>query len=365
MNSKSIILVVALIAAAILGYFLFTNADSSDSRQADGSLSISTSFYPLAYAAEEIVGDLGTVTNIGEGRDPHDFRPSVQNIATLQRSDLVVLQGADYETWGDDVIEQLERDDVRVAIATEGLTLMEGGHDHHDHEGENSHGDEDHHDKDTDHQHDDEDHHEDEHDHDHEASEDHGDTDHHDEDSDHDGHDGHDHGAFDPHTWLDPILFGETVEKLVDEIILIDPANADTYRANADDLLERLSAVDGAYREGLTNCALDEVITSHDAFGYLGARYDFEIHSIAGLSTQDSPSSVTLAELREEAEEGIGAILLEENAISAYGETLARETGLQTLPINPISYVIPEGENYITLMEQNLATLRTALECNG
>ena len=73
----------------------------------------------------------------------------------------------------------------------------------------------------------------------------------------------------------------------------------------------------------------------------------------------------TLAALREEAAEGIGAILLEESSITAYGETLARETGLQTLSLNPISYVIPDGEDYLTLMQKNLDAFAFALKCDG
>ena len=68
--------------------------------------------------------------------------------------------------------------------------------------------------------------------------------------------------------------------------------------------------------------------------------------------------------MREEAAEGTGAILLEESSITAYGETLARETGLQTLSLNPIAYVIPDGEDYLTLMQKNLGAFAVALKCD-
>ena len=71
-----------------------------------------------------------------------------------------------------------------------------------------------------------------------------------------------------------------------------------------------------------------------------------------------------MAELKEEAAEGIDAILLEENSVAAYGETLARETGLQTLTINPIAYIVPTGHNYLTLMRSNLTAFATALQCH-
>ena len=289
--------------------------------RADGTFSIATSFYPLEFALTRIVGDLAEVTNVGEGRDPHDFRPSTQDILTLQQSDLVVLQGAEFEPWANDVNAQLITEEVPVVLATAEIKLREAG--------EDEHGDE------------------------------------HEEEEHEDEHDGHNHGAHDPHTWLDPVLMSEMVEHLAEAVSTLDPENAGAYEVNAATLQAQLAQLHTEYEEGLASCTVDEVIASHDAFGYLAARYGITIHSIGGLSTQDLPSAQTLAELKEEAEEGVNAILLEENNIASYGETLAAETGLQTLPINPIAYVVPEGEDYLSLMRANLETLETALVCNG
>jgi len=309
----------------IAGWFLFTNNQNQE--QNNEGLSVATSFYPLQFALDHIVGELGTVTNIGAGRDPHNFEPSIKDVVILQRSDTVVLQGADFEPWGDDVVARLEVDGIPVIIATANIDLHKGGHEHEEglHE---------------------------------------------DEDKNHDGeyeenhNDEHSYEAYDPHTWLDPVLFSETVEHLAKKIATLDSSNADIYMNNAFALQAELESLHFEYQKRLANCELDEVITSHDAFGYLGDRYNFNIHSIAGLSTQDTPSVTVLAGLKEEAEEGIGAILLEENSITAYGDTLARETGLKTLSINPVSYVIPENENYLTLMQKNLDSFATALVCD-
>lgn len=323
-NTVGIIIGTALIAGG--AYFFISNHDGETNNDKGQMLSITTSFYPLEFALERIVGKFGTVTNIGAGRDPHNFKPSTQDMVTMQRSDLVVLQGADFEPWGDDVEARLKADNVPVVIATEDLELHEGGH-HHEEEGS--------------------------HDNEHANG-------HKEESSDEEN----EHGAYDPHTWLNPVLFSQTVEHLADKIAALDPSNAAVYRENATDLQAELAALDTDYANRLSNCDLSEVITSHDAFGYVADRYNFKAHSIAGLSTQDTPSVTTLAELRKETEEGIGAILLEENSITAYGETLARETGLQTLSLNPIAYIIPANENYLTLMRKNLDSLATALACN-
>ena len=334
--------------------------------RADGSFTIATSFYPLQFALEQIAGENAEIINIGAGRDPHDFRPSVQAMRTLSQADLVVLQGADFEPWGDEVKARLQADRVPVLLATANLTLREGGHAHdedHADEHEDDHADEaaPAHDHEESEQHHDDHEAEGEHHDEHEEDGGHG---HEDETRHHDDEHDHAHGAFNPHTWLDPVLFSETVEHLAEALTTLDPENAVSYAENAAALKAELTALDTTYETRLQSCTLDEVITSHAAFSYLGERYNFTIHSIAGLSTQDQPSATTLATLREEAAEGINTILLEENSIAAYGETLARETGLQTLSINPIAFSIPEGTDYLTLMQANLDTFATALNCN-
>jgi zinc transport system substrate-binding protein len=325
------------------GWYVVSNNQESESNTTNHSqtdvekISVVTSFYPLQFALERIAGDVGVVTNIGEGKDPHDFKPTTQNMLTMQKADVVVLQGADFEPWGDDVMDRLLSDGVPVVVATADLELHEGGHHHEDEYPEEGH----------------EETHEGEAEH--EASEDH-DHEHKDDE--------HDHGSYDPHTWLDPVLFSQTVAHIAKELAVIDPDNASTHQANAAALQADLAEIDTAYKTQLASCELDEVIISHDAFSYLAERYNFKTYSIAGLSSQDTPSATVLAELKEEAEEGIGAILLEENSIAAYGETLARETGLQMLPINPIAHNVPADENYLSLMRSNLDTFATALECN-
>jgi len=358
MNTKTIGIVVGVIALMGGGLFLLqTGADSTNRSSSESGLQVVTSFYPLQFALERIVGEAGTVTNIGAGRDPHDFEPSTRDMVALTQADVVVLQGADFEPWGDDVMVSLAAENVPVIVATVNLELHEGGHKHDDHDDHDEHADDhdDNHDNEHEKAHEDEPGHDDEHGHDEESNDDN-----HADEEEHD----HDHGAYDPHTWLDPVLFSETVAYLAAELAVLDPTNAALFQANAEELRAELAVLDETYAERLSNCSLNEVITSHDAFGYLGDRYNFAVHSIAGISTQDMPSVATLAELRTEAAEGIGAILLEENSVTAYGETLARETGLKTLGINPIAYVIPVGEDYLTLMQSNLNTFAVALACD-
>lgn len=160
------------------------------------------------------------------------------------------------------------------------------------------------------------------------------------------------------------MLMSEIAAVMTEKFSIIKPENRGVYESNLESLQKDLKVVDTEYTEQLSQCDLDEVITSHDAFGYIARSYGFEIHTISGLSTQDTPSVVTLTKLKEEADEGISTILLEENNIRDYGETLARETGLKTESINSIVSSIPSNTDYLDLMRSNLSAFKTALNCN-
>jgi zinc transport system substrate-binding protein len=290
--------------------------------RADGTFSIVTSFYPLAFIVEQLTGDLAEVQNLSAGQDPHDYQLTTRDRLAIERADLVIIQGTDFEPWGDGVIQEMRKKQAPLIVATTQLNLRE----YEDHDDEESHEDEELHEDDE---------------------------------------DDHGHGLYDPHTWLDPLLMKQKVETIATALSTLDPENAATYEANATTLLAELDALHEAYVSALSSCAVEEAIISHDAFGYLTNRYGIKTHAIAGLSTQDTPSATLLAALAAEAEEGITTILTEESSVTEFAETLARETGLALQPINPIAFAIPDGEDYFSLMRSNLDALVLAYSCGN
>ena len=329
---KKLSIVLAVVIIGLVGVLFYTNGGASFVER-DDRPTVITSFYPLYYFTSEIVGDTMQVVNIGRNNDPHDFTPSARDIVRMQEAALVVLQGSGLEAWGEDVEHQLEDAGVPVFVATEHLALRElkkdghGDGDAHGHE-EEAHG------------HGHEEAHKDEHD--------------------------HDHGSHDPHTWLDPVLAAETVEHLAEELIAIDPANAELYSQNANVLIQELTGLDDAYRTALSaaSCTAEEALVSHDAFGYMAERYGLIMHPIAGISTKDEPSAKLLAELKEEAEDGVLAVLTEENSVKEYAETIAQETGIMLVPISALAAgPIVSEDDYLDGMRANLESLKQGYGC--
>ncbi|MEK7639132.1 MAG: zinc ABC transporter substrate-binding protein [Patescibacteria group bacterium] len=318
---KNIVSLVVILVVVVGVVFAAGRSAKEETVQTD-RLVVATSFYPLYYFASQIAGEHAEVVNLGQNSDPHDFTPSAADIVTLQGADLVLLQGAGLESWGEDAEHQLGDAGVPVFVVAEHISLHRIEEDELDlaHEGEGA-------------------------------------------DQEPGVEDGHVDGEFDPHTWLDPVLAAETVTRIAEELASIDPAHEDTYLANARILSDELVQLDVAYRTSFTTCTADEVLVSHDAFGYIARRYNLTMHPIAGISTQDEPSAALLAKLKEEAQEGVLAILTEENSVKEYAETLSRETGVSLLSVSTLEAGGTAGGDYMDGMRANLEILKQGYGC--
>ncbi|PRZ31375.1 zinc transport system substrate-binding protein [Antricoccus suffuscus] len=168
----------------------------------------------------------------------------------------------------------------------------------------------------------------------------------------------------DPHIWLDPVLMKKMATAVGDRLVKIDKAHAATYKQNTATLIKKLDALDSAYKTGLANCERTSIVTTHNAFGYLAEQYGLTQVSIAGLSPDNEPSPQRMTEVKTFAQEhGVTTIFFEEAVNPKYAETIASEVGAQTAVLSPIE-IAHKGEDYITIMQANLAALRKALGCS-
>jgi zinc transport system substrate-binding protein len=172
----------------------------------------------------------------------------------------------------------------------------------------------------------------------------------------------------DPHVRLDPVRAQDQVEAIRAGLARVDPANAAIYGARAQAYTAKLAALDRAYQAGLGSCARKEVVTTHAAFAYLTRRYGLTQLAIHGLAPDAEPSPADLARLVQIAKDRrVTHVFFETLVNSKLAETLAREVGARTLVLNPVEGLTREqqaaGLSYLSLMEENLRQLRTALDC--
>jgi len=176
-------------------------------------------------------------------------------------------------------------------------------------------------------------------------------------------------GGLDPHVWLDPVLMSQLVGEVERGLATADPKGAATYERNTHALRDQLGALDARYRERLTGCARDLLVTSHEAFGYVATRYGLHQQGVAGLSPDQEPDPARLGELAQLArDQGVTTVFTEENVSPRIAQTLAREAGgLKTEVLSPLESLTKKerdaGADYFTLMDANLDKIATALGC--
>lgn len=92
---------------------------------------------------------------------------------------------------------------------------------------------------------------------------------------------------YDPHVWFDPTLWSHAAETVRDRLIEVDPDGAGTYNRNAETFLAGIDRMDRKAKQAINSIPAGRrvLVTSHDAFRYLGERYDIDVEAIQGLST--------------------------------------------------------------------------------
>ncbi len=119
-------------------------------------------------------------------------------------------------------------------------------------------------------------------------------------------------------------------------------------------------------QQGLADCAVTTLVTSHDAFGYLADRYGLEVVGISGLSPSAEPSAASLAEISTLVRErGVTTVYTETLVDPAVAETVAQEAGVRTAVLDPLEGLTDEsaGSDHLEVMRANLATLQEGQGC--
>jgi zinc transport system substrate-binding protein len=173
---------------------------------------------------------------------------------------------------------------------------------------------------------------------------------------------------FDPHFWLDPVFAIQMVDNILNGLKQASPQDKDYFQANASAYKAELEKLNQDFAKGLENCRTRTIVTSHEAFSYLAARYNLNMVAIAGISPDEEPSPAKLAKISEIVKNESVQYIFFENLVSPrLADTIANETGAKTAVLDPIEGLTSDdqrqGKNYISVQRENLANLRAALAC--
>lgn len=313
--TRKIIATIIMLTLVLAGGILIFQATTQSGHSSGGKLTVAASYYPFYDFARQVGGDKVSVINMTPaGSEPHDYDPSPQALIDAHRSAVFIYNGGPMEPWVDSFLSDYKHITVK---ASQDIPLLEAN-------GESAH--------------------------------------------DEEGHTDHDHETTDPHFWLDPVFAQQIVNNIRDGLIKADPENKDYYQTNAKQYNQKLADLDKRFESGLASCTLNTAISSHGAFSYLAHRYNFSVISIAGIEPDDEPSPAKLAELTNIVrQKGIKYIFFESLVSPRLAETIASETGAETLVFDPIEGLSQadqdKGRDYISVQYDNLANLRKALDC--
>jgi zinc transport system substrate-binding protein len=299
------------VLAAVLSLGLAAGAGgcAAPDASSDGKLQVVAAFYPLQFVAQQVGGARVDVRDLVQpGVEPHDLELTPRQVAEVIDADAVFYLH-DFQPAVDDAVAETKKsktlDVATVTSLRGGYVPLEDGKLHENAKGK------------------------------------------------------------DPHLWLDPTRMVAVADAVARKLGALDPANAAEYTANAKALDTRFTALDGEYKTGLANCAQKTIVVSHNAFGYLAARYGLTQVPITGLTPDEEASATRLAEVARYAKKnGVTVIFFETLVSPKLAKSLASEVGAKAEVLDPIEGIAQHSDaNYFTVMRSNLNTLRSALKC--
>lgn len=229
-------------------------------------LLVAASFPVLADMARRVAGDRADVRSVvPAGGDPHAYDLTPRNMTDLEKAGLIVVNGLGFEGY----LGRYLADDKfrgRIVVASAGAATLPG-----------------------------------------------------------------DDGAADPHAWQNPANGAVYAGNIAEGLCGADPGNCASYRENARAYARELAAIDEYYLKAFGALPPGDrvIVTPHEAFGYLGARYGLRIVSPAGTGSGAEPSARRVAEIADLLDRGaVKGVFREKNGNASVLERLAGDRGI-------------------------------------
>lgn len=215
----------------LLGIFLLawlvTACQAPEKQSRSGKLRIVTTTGMLADGLRHIAGpEAEVIALMGPGVDPHLYKASQTDLATLQSADVIVFNGLHLEGKMAETLHKLGSSRPVIAagegIAPQNLQVMDPSG-----------------------------------------------------------------PVYDPHIWFDVRLWKEALAHVTQELARIDSNRASAYRKNFLVYADSLDTLNTWVRTQIAQIPAEKrvLITAHDAFGYFGRAYGIEVRGLQGIST--------------------------------------------------------------------------------
>ncbi|AFO89068.1 metal ABC transporter solute-binding protein, Zn/Mn family [Phaeobacter inhibens] len=280
--------------------------------RAEAPLKVVATTGMIADAARQVGGDAVEVRALmGPGVDPHAYRQTRSDIVAMTRADLVLWHGLYLEAQMEEFFHDLARKRTVVAVA-DGL--------------------------------------------------------------DKDKLRGHDTYAdkFDPHVWMTPALWKDMVAEVQAALTEARPDQADLFAANATAHLAELDQLITYGTKILAQVPAENrvLVTAHDAFGYFGRDFGFEVLGIQGISTQSEAGLNRIGELVDLlVERGVSAVFVESSVSDRSVRALIEGAAAQGHEVRIGGELFSDAMGadgsyegtYVGMLDHNMTTIAAAL----
>jgi anchored repeat ABC transporter substrate-binding protein len=175
----------------------------------------------------------------------------------------------------------------------------------------------------------------------------------------------HVHGEIDPHLWQDVRNAQAYVEVVRDTLVAAAPDQATQFRANAETYLAQLRRTDAYVERTIAQIPRSRrhLVTTHDAFAYLGKAYDVDVAGFVTPNPAAEPSVADRIKLTRTVQAlDVPAVFLEPNlaARSTVLTEVAHENDLRVCEIYSDAFD-ERVTTYVDLMRANADSLRRCL----
>jgi len=299
--------------AALGGAAAFAGCSSSTG---DGKLSIVCTIFPE-------YEDVKLTMLLDSGVDLHSYQPTADDIVTVATCDMFIYVGGESDEWVDDVLKQKTNDDMVVINLLD--VLGDSVKEEETVEGMEPE----------------------------------------------EGEDDEDETEYDEHVWLSLKNAEVIVSYIATELGKIDTENAAAYTANAASYNAQLSSLDTQYAEAVSAAKFNTLVFGDRfPFRYLADDYNLTYYAaFSGCSAESEASFATIIFLANKVDElGLNCIIKIEGSNNSIAETIKNNTTSKNqtiLTVNSLQSVtsadVKNGVTYISVMKENLTTLKTAL----
>jgi len=295
---------VAALSILLAGCSGEDGAEMGSQPQGSGRPLVYASNYPLKYFAERISAPVVDVRlPVPTGEDPAFWKPAPEAVLALQQADLVVLNGASYESW----LKNVSLSTSRLVDTSEGfknqfIAQEEATTHSHGLDGE------------------------------------------------------HEHSATAFTTWLDLGLAVEQARAIKDAFSARWPEHRSQFEAQFEELATELEALDAETKEIVEGAPRVPVVFSHPVYQYFARRYSINGRSVH-WEPDEMPTDAMWEELADLSREHPAKCMIWEGR--PLPETAARLTamGIESAVFDPCARTPVQGD-FLGVMVGNVETLR-------